>query len=43
MKGNICRCGMYGRIRQAIKTTASYYEVAGVSAASTESLEVSGE
>jgi isoquinoline 1-oxidoreductase alpha subunit len=43
MKGNICRCGMYGRIRQAIKTTASYYEVAGVSATSTESLEVSGE
>jgi isoquinoline 1-oxidoreductase alpha subunit len=43
MKGNICRCGMYGRIRQAIKTTASYYEVAGVSAAATESLEVSGE
>jgi isoquinoline 1-oxidoreductase alpha subunit len=43
MKGNICRCGMYGRIRQAIKTTASYYEVAGVSAISTESLEVSGE
>jgi isoquinoline 1-oxidoreductase alpha subunit len=43
MKGNICRCGMYGRIRQAIKTTASYYDVAGVSAASTESLEVSGE
>ena len=43
MKGNICRCGMYGRIRQAIKTTASYYEVAGVSAASTKSLEVSGE
>ena len=43
MKGNICRCGMYGRIRQAIKTTASYYEVAGISAASTEPLEVSGE
>jgi isoquinoline 1-oxidoreductase alpha subunit len=43
MRGNICRCGMYGRIRQAIKTTASYYEVAGVSAAATESLEVSGE
>lgn len=43
MKGNICRCGMYGRIRQAIKTTASYYEVAGVAATSAESLEVSGE
>ena len=23
MQGNICRCGMYGRIRQAIKTAAA--------------------
>ncbi len=43
MRGNICRCGMYGRIRQAIKSTAGYYEVAGNSEASDLSLEVSGE
>ena len=38
MSGNICRCGMYGRIRQAIKATSVasasdeplYYSVAGV-------------
>ena len=24
MSGNICRCGMYGRIRSAIKLAASY-------------------
>ena len=42
MRGNICRCGMYGRIRKAIKSTAAFYEVASVSDKS-ESLEVSGE
>ena len=28
MKGNICRCGMYGRIRSAIKQVAgpSFYD-----------------
>jgi len=38
MSGNICRCGMYGRIRQAIKATSVasvsdeplFYSVAGV-------------
>ncbi len=38
MSGNICRCGMYGRIRQAIKATGVasasdeplFYSVAGV-------------
>ena len=38
MSGNICRCGMYGRIREAIKTTSVssasddplFYSVAGV-------------
>lgn len=38
MSGNICRCGMYGRIREAIKTTSVasataeklFYNVAGV-------------
>ena len=43
MSGNICRCGMYGRIRQAIKTSATYYEVAGVSELSDFPQEVSGE
>jgi len=43
MRGNICRCGMYGRIRQAIKTTAAYYEVAIVSESFDLSQEVSGE
>jgi len=23
MSGNICRCGMYGRIKQAIKTASA--------------------
>lgn len=39
MQGNICRCGMYGRIRSAIKSTSLasnsddqlFYSVAGVS------------
>ena len=43
MRGNICRCGMYGRIRQAIKTTATFYEVARVAELSNLSQEVSGE
>lgn len=38
MSGNICRCGMYGRIREAIKATSLasasdeplFYDVAGV-------------
>jgi len=43
MRGNICRCGMYGRIRQAIKTTAAFYEVASVSESAGVAQEVSGE
>ncbi|MBL4580686.1 MAG: (2Fe-2S)-binding protein [Gammaproteobacteria bacterium] len=43
MRGNICRCGMYGRIRQAIKSTAAYYEVASTSESTDQALEVSGE
>ena len=31
MRGNICRCGMYGRIRSAIKQVAgaSFYDAMG--------------
>jgi isoquinoline 1-oxidoreductase alpha subunit len=43
MRGNICRCGMYGRIRQAIKTSAAYYEVASTSDLTDTAQEVSGE
>ena len=43
MSGNICRCGMYGRIRQAIKTSATYYEVASTSELTATAQEVSGE
>ena len=43
MRGNICRCGMYGRIRQAIKTSATYYEVASTSELTAIAQEVSGE
>jgi len=30
MRGNVCRCGMYQRIRRAIKKTAAHEAVAGV-------------
>ena len=43
MRGNICRCGMYSRIRQAIKTSATYYEVASTSELTATAQEVSGE
>ena len=32
MDGNICRCGMYGRIKAAIKTAAKNLPIAPVSA-----------
>jgi xanthine dehydrogenase iron-sulfur cluster and FAD-binding subunit A len=30
MSGNICRCGMYGRIRKAIKRAASDQAMVGI-------------
>ena len=30
MRGNVCRCGMYQRIRRAIRKTAAAESVAGV-------------
>ena len=44
MAGNICRCGMYGRIKSAIKTAASEMTEAGsIYDATNEAMEVPGE
>ena len=44
MAGNICRCGMYGRIKSAIKTAASEMTEAGsIYDAMNEAMEVPGE
>ncbi|MEO9461126.1 MAG: (2Fe-2S)-binding protein [Marinomonas sp.] len=39
MKGNVCRCGMYGRIRQAIKVAAGMEPASGEAPAEQASVE----
>ena len=43
MAGNICRCGMYGRIKSAIKTAASNMNQAPVAANFYNAMEAAGE
>ena len=43
MAGNICRCGMYGRIKSAIKTAASNMSQTSVAGNFYNAMEVTGE
>ena len=43
MAGNICRCGMYGRIKSAIKTAASNMNQAPIAGDFYNAMEVAGE